>query len=210
MITYDKRCHARTGDGDRRNHRGSHGSPYFSRPFLVRCSFSISMQNLALVIRRSFSCKPQAFNYIFHQMPPSRGEKPGFQRSTQGHCSDSTKGASKCFAESAPLLTGYAGPSSAYERIRRRSTASLDPAFHSPINTRPRNQEHPQPLFHSSDESYFFDIIMEKVKATRVAHFVDKLAVESEPGLTNAQLMLHNHDLKPGMKAVLGIFRTLY
>lgn len=27
---------------------------------------------------------------------------------------------------------------------------------------------------------------------------VDKLAVESEPGLTNAQLLLTNHDLKPG------------
>jgi nucleobase:cation symporter-1, NCS1 family len=38
---------------------------------------------------------------------------------------------------------------------------------------------------------------MEKVKSTRLAHFVDKLAVESEPGLTNAQLMLNNHDLKP-------------
>lgn len=27
---------------------------------------------------------------------------------------------------------------------------------------------------------------------------LDKLAVPSEPGLTNAQLMLTNHDLKPG------------
>lgn len=41
---------------------------------------------------------------------------------------------------------------------------------------------------------------MEKVKETRLAHLVDKLAVESEPGLTNAQLMLNNHDLKPGKK----------
>jgi hypothetical protein len=40
---------------------------------------------------------------------------------------------------------------------------------------------------------------MEKVKSTKFAHFVDKLAVESELGLTNAQLMLNNHDLKPGM-----------
>jgi cytosine/uracil/thiamine/allantoin permease len=38
---------------------------------------------------------------------------------------------------------------------------------------------------------------MEKVKSTKLAHFVDKLAVKSEPGLTNAQLMLNNHDLKP-------------
>ena len=40
---------------------------------------------------------------------------------------------------------------------------------------------------------------MEKVKHTKVARLVDKLAVSSEPGLTNAQLMLTNHDLKPGM-----------
>lgn len=39
---------------------------------------------------------------------------------------------------------------------------------------------------------------MEKVKSSKLAHFAEKLAVESEPGLTNAQLMLHNFDLKPG------------
>jgi hypothetical protein len=33
---------------------------------------------------------------------------------------------------------------------------------------------------------------MEKVKHTKLAYYVDKLAVESEPGLTNAQLMLNN------------------
>jgi nucleobase:cation symporter-1, NCS1 family len=38
---------------------------------------------------------------------------------------------------------------------------------------------------------------MEKVKDSKIAHFIDKLAVESEPGLTNTQLMLTNHDLKP-------------
>ncbi|KAI9644008.1 uracil permease [Ciborinia camelliae] len=53
--------------------------------------------------------------------------------------------------------------------------------------------------FHSSDESgnWFLDFIMEKVKDTKVGYWADKLAVESEPGLTNAQLMLNNHDLKP-------------
>lgn len=39
---------------------------------------------------------------------------------------------------------------------------------------------------------------MEKVKNTKAARLIDKLAVESEPGLTNAQLMLTNFDLKPG------------
>jgi hypothetical protein len=33
---------------------------------------------------------------------------------------------------------------------------------------------------------------MEKVKNNKFAYYVDKLAVESEPGLTNAQLMLNN------------------
>lgn len=34
-------------------------------------------------------------------------------------------------------------------------------------------------------------------KPSRVARWADKVAVESEPGLTNTQLMLTNHDLKP-------------
>lgn len=40
---------------------------------------------------------------------------------------------------------------------------------------------------------------MEKVRTSGFAHYANKLAVSSEPGLTNAQLMLTNHDLKPGM-----------
>ncbi|KAL8913740.1 MAG: hypothetical protein Q9171_001474 [Xanthocarpia ochracea] len=38
---------------------------------------------------------------------------------------------------------------------------------------------------------------MEKLKQLKVGHYVDKLAVPAEPGLTNGQLMLTNHDLKP-------------
>ncbi|KAF2762578.1 uracil permease-like protein [Pseudovirgaria hyperparasitica] len=38
---------------------------------------------------------------------------------------------------------------------------------------------------------------MEKMKHSKVGRLVDKIAVESEPGLTSRQLMLHNHDLKP-------------
>jgi len=110
------------------------------------------------------------------------------------------KPASKSFSdeESAPLLAGDAGPSTKFDQFRRRSTDTLFPAFDStPRNSRDRIQER-QLSFHSSDESYFFDFIMEKVKSTKLAHFVEKLAVDSEPGLTNAQLMLNNHDLKPG------------
>ena len=40
--------------------------------------------------------------------------------------------------------------------------------------------------------------VMEKARASEVARIVNKLAVSSEPGLTNAQLMLTNFDLKPG------------
>ncbi|KAF1828474.1 uracil permease [Decorospora gaudefroyi] len=38
---------------------------------------------------------------------------------------------------------------------------------------------------------------MEKLKGTKAAYWAGKLAVESEPNLTTAQLMLFNHDLKP-------------
>ena len=43
---------------------------------------------------------------------------------------------------------------------------------------------------------------MEKFKSTKLAYWANKLAVESEPGLTNAQLMLNNHDLKPGKRDI--------
>ena len=39
--------------------------------------------------------------------------------------------------------------------------------------------------------------IMGTIKGSKVWAFFDKIAVDSEPGLTNAQLMLTNHDLKP-------------
>ncbi|KAH9877746.1 hypothetical protein J1614_002963 [Plenodomus biglobosus] len=39
--------------------------------------------------------------------------------------------------------------------------------------------------------------MMEKLKKSKIAHWSNKLAVESEPGLTTAQLMLFNEDLKP-------------
>lgn len=42
-----------------------------------------------------------------------------------------------------------------------------------------------------------FRAIMEKLSQSKVARWVDKLHVESEPGLSTTQLMLTNHDLKP-------------
>jgi hypothetical protein len=35
---------------------------------------------------------------------------------------------------------------------------------------------------------------------SRFKQWVEKIEVESEPGLTNTQLMLTNHDLRPGEK----------
>ncbi|KAH7400037.1 permease for cytosine/purines, uracil, thiamine, allantoin-domain-containing protein [Cadophora sp. MPI-SDFR-AT-0126] len=87
-----------------------------------------------------------------------------------------------------PLLSGPSTP----RRTRRHSTRTLDSAFGGGII----NSEH-DIVNHSSDEINFFDFIMDKVRGTKVAYWADKVAVESEPGLTNAQLMLHNHDLKP-------------
>jgi hypothetical protein len=46
-------------------------------------------------------------------------------------------------------------------------------------------------VHHSSDEPSFFHWpVMEKVKKSKVGYWSSKLAVESEPGLTTAQLML--------------------
>jgi len=42
-----------------------------------------------------------------------------------------------------------------------------------------------------------FDFIMPKLKNSKLAYYANKLAVESEPGLTTTQLMLTNLDLKP-------------
>ncbi|KAF1994913.1 uracil permease [Amniculicola lignicola CBS 123094] len=39
--------------------------------------------------------------------------------------------------------------------------------------------------------------MQEKAKNSKVAYWANKLAVESEEGLTTAQLMLYNHDLRP-------------
>ena len=97
-------------------------------------------------------------------------------------------------SETFPLLTGSSTP---IPRTRRHTNDTLGSAFDLQPDEISRRFQDSRRVYHSSDESLFFDIIMEKVKSTKFAHFVDKLAVQSEPGLTNAQLMLNNHDLKP-------------
>jgi NCS1 family nucleobase:cation symporter-1 len=38
---------------------------------------------------------------------------------------------------------------------------------------------------------------MNRLKNSKMSHFIQKIAVESEPGLTGKQLLLTNEDLKP-------------
>ena len=52
--------------------------------------------------------------------------------------------------------------------------------------------------YQTSRNSSRIAAIMEKIRESKVARIANKLAVSSEPGLTNAQLMLTNFDLKPG------------
>ena len=110
------------------------------------------------------------FWYIIHLMSPSYVKEPD---------SSSSSAVSYHRSESAPLLSG---PSD--DRPRNRNSISEE-------------NHNSTSLRFSADQSYFFDVMMEKVSNTKFAYYMRKLAVESEPGLTNAQLMLHNHDLKP-------------
>ena len=53
-------------------------------------------------------------------------------------------------------------------------------------------------VYHSAEESSLFDFpFMEKVRNSKAAQYANKVACETEPGLTSTQLMLYNHDLKP-------------
>ncbi|KAH7351031.1 permease for cytosine/purines, uracil, thiamine, allantoin-domain-containing protein [Rhexocercosporidium sp. MPI-PUGE-AT-0058] len=127
-------------------------------------------------------------------MPPSpRDEEPDSKSSSRGdwrfnnYLQQISRNSFTTEAEYEPLLSGPSTP----RRARRHSTRTLDSAFESV------NGDSERIVHHSSDESTLFDFIMEKVRGTKVAYWADRMAVESEPGLTNAQLMLHNHDLKP-------------
>lgn len=128
-------------------------------------------------------------------MPPSsRDEEPDSKSSSRDNPRFNTyfqqisKHGASNEDEYEPLLSGPSTP----RKARRHNT--LDSAF----GGASVNSEHVI-IHHSSDEPNFFNFIMEKVRGTKVAYWADRVAVESEPGLTNAQLMLHNHDLKPGV-----------
>lgn len=80
----------------------------------------------------------------------------------------------------------------------RTSTVLLDARHRYHHSDPSRNPTHIiRRSYHSQDEYSCLDIIIEKIKDSRFARLIDRCAVESEAGLTNTQLMLTNHDLKP-------------
>ena len=78
----------------------------------------------------------------------------------------------------------------------------LDPSFNDHTVRRRGPSRSPTPSLVPGSRQYqkseYIAAAMEKLENSRLAYFANKLAVSSEPGLTNAQLMLHNFDLKPG------------
>lgn len=131
-------------------------------------------------------------------MPPSYDGESCYNSSAQVQSPRVSKTFTLGDEENAPLL---AGPSTPNTRLRRHTQVISEDTISRDLEQYSQLQQSQHNLA-ASDDSYLFDLIMEKVKATKFAHFVDKLAVESEPGLSNAQLMLHNHDLKPGKNYV--------
>ena len=79
-----------------------------------------------------------------------------------------------------PLLT------TTHDKLSHIVEPTLSGTFFSWFNT-----QLPSTITHS------IDIAMEKSNAKGFKKVVLKLEVDHEPGLTNAQLMLTNHDLKP-------------
>ena len=77
-----------------------------------------------------------------------------------------------------------------------------DPSPHDPTARLRTPSGHPKTSFaprsRRNKDSGYIAAAMEKLENSRLAYFANKIAVSSEPGLTNAQLMLHNFDLKPG------------
>lgn len=54
------------------------------------------------------------------------------------------------------------------------------------------------PRFSRYTASDSLTTVMDRIRNVRARNVLNKLAVSQEEGLTNAQLMLTNHDLKPG------------
>ena len=99
--------------------------------------------------------------------------------------------------ESEPLISSVGHTQSFTSRARRHQA----PPTSNPSSLHSSRRRY-RPFFSSAEagdkpDIACLDIIMDKISHSKVGRLVDKLAVESEPGLTNAQLLLTNHDLKP-------------
>ena len=83
--------------------------------------------------------------------------------------------------------TGTCGEGTDRQQLLEGCWHESDPSGAAPFIPRSAYQNHSSRL----------SVTMEKYNSSKASRFFDKIAVESEPGLTNAQLMLANHDLKP-------------
>lgn len=130
--------------------------------------------------------------------------KLGNLQHTEYHRLSRSPSASSSPSPLAPLQSSGRAPILETEELPLL-TEERDPSFEDPSITCARASFETQyPLLHTLRRRAISTVperitdIMEKIKNSKAARLVDKLAVESEPGLTNAQLMLTNHDLKPG------------
>jgi len=89
-----------------------------------------------------------------------------------------------------PASPSSSSPSRAYRyRVPGLGDLYTPPRTRSPAALRDYNLSHENPSLLS--------LVMEKVKSAKLVYWADQLATSSEPGLSNAQLMLTNEDLKP-------------
>lgn len=95
--------------------------------------------------------------------------------------------------------------SSSFSRDNLSPEHETDPLIYQgpdPSPNDPAPSRRPQTSFASRSRRHedlgYIAAAMEKLENSRLAYFANKMVVSSEPGLTNAQLMLHNFDLKPG------------
>jgi hypothetical protein len=89
-----------------------------------------------------------------------------------------------------PASSSSSSPSRAYRyRVPGLGDLYTPPRTRSPAALRDYNPSYENPSLLS--------VVMEKVKSSRLVYWADKLATTSEPGLSSAELMLTNEDLKP-------------
>lgn len=96
---------------------------------------------------------------------------------------------SPCQREASQQLSKRGNPASNVIGARVSNPSTLQPIWKQrrPFSPRLESRDHHSPTIMSAT----------RAKKSKIAHYASRLAVESEPGLTSAQLMLYNHDLAP-------------